>query len=181
MLRLIFLLSFSASAFAQNFNIDFDFSIGALPPVVATPPPIDEPTPITKTEICTIATANGLSCDVVLNIIKVESNYKTDAERFEKKEFNRLKRTRPHIHPDELIDLSTSYGLMQVMGYHAETETCDMIKRPIDLLDPRKNVECGVAILRALTRRCGDTIGAVAAYNCGSCNNRESSYVKKVL
>ena len=181
MFKFVFLMSFAVSAAAQNFNIDFDFSLGALPPVIATPSPIDEPTPISKTEICTIAAANGMSCEVVLNIIRVESNYKTDAERFEKKEFNRLNKTRPHVHPDELVDLSTSYGLMQVMGYHAETETCDMIKRPIDLLNPRKNVQCGVAILRALTRRCGDTVGAVAAYNCGKCSNRFSEYVRKVL
>lgn len=45
MFKLIFLLSFSLSAAAQSFNIDFDFSTGALPPIVIEePPPIDLPT-----------------------------------------------------------------------------------------------------------------------------------------
>jgi len=111
-----------------------------------------------------IAARNGLEPELVLGVVKVESNFNPECR-------SRVGAT----------------GLMQVMPRTGEHMKCDD-----DLEDPQLNVECGCRVLKKyLDLYNGNVIYGLAAYNAGPGNANPSakesktpfnfSYVEKVL
>lgn len=118
----------------------------------------------------------GIPCSVSLALIKQESQFDHKAERFERSEYYRLSHAEPfkHLPPATLIDLSTSYGYGQVMGYHNPSN-------PRGLLDPYLNIETALSILSKNKERCTTLAGALTAYNTGKCSSPDSMYASVIL
>jgi hypothetical protein len=123
-----------------------------------------------------IATDYGIPLPILTDLIRIESNFNPQAERFERKEYYRLKRhpSFKHYTDAQLIDLSTSYGLMQIMGYNAPD-----LNHPRQLLDPIINLTTGANFLKSLKHRCITWKAAVNAYNTGSCSKMNLAYLGK--
>ena len=95
----------------------------------------------------------GLDIYFVYSIIKVESNFKTDAES--------------HV---------GAKGLMQLMDKTAEECNAKWelgYSIPSDLYDPEKNVMLGCSYISSLMDTYGDKRLALAAYNAGTGNVRK--------
>lgn len=114
--------------------------------------------------VAEISRANGVDPKLVESVIEQESNWRSDAMRFEPgvaRDFNSR-----GVRDDEVTALSTSFGLMQVIyGFHGER--CGL-KSATELFDPRVNVRCGVAVLRTCFSRSNDVRRALVCYNGGS-------------
>jgi hypothetical protein len=81
-------------------------------------------------------------------------------------------------------EVSTSYGLMQVM-YPTAVTYCGYSGNPDSLKDPATNIDCGTNYLKDLLDRYGDEADAVSAYNAGSsvwrANAQNRQYTQTVL
>lgn len=103
----------------------------------------------------------GLNTNLVLSIIRVESNYKVGA----------------------VNKASSDYGLMQVNEWHVKRKKLDKSKL---LTDVSYNMQEGCKILRYFRNRYPNIAESVARYNCGtklSCVKWDGvmNYVEKVL
>lgn len=96
-------------------------------------------------------------------VIGIESRWRSNAVRYESWIDRNQERDRHR---------STSWGFMQVMGFHAGSSICPFVLNPKDLLRADANIMCGAAILNeALERHKNDgqlRIGrALQEYNAG--------------
>jgi soluble lytic murein transglycosylase-like protein len=122
-------------------------------PVHHQPPPLDV---IIERE----AAINDLDASLIRAIIKVESDWKSDA-----------------------VSHKNARGLMQVMPEHLKYFG---FKSVDELHDDEKNIMAGTRLLREELDRFGNEVDALRAYNCGSPRVRRGSscgigYAKKVL
>lgn len=101
----------------------------------------------------------GISPIVTEAIIEQESGGKEDALRFEPHVYARVRGKTD----EERRMLATSFGLTQVMGYHAR-QTCGL-KSWAELLQPEKNIRCGLTVLKGNIKRTGKLRAAIVAYN----------------
>jgi soluble lytic murein transglycosylase-like protein len=106
------------------------------------------------------AAINDLDASLIRAIIKVESDWKSDA-----------------------VSHKNARGLMQVMPEHLKYFG---LKSVDELHDDEKNIMAGTRLLREELDRFGNEVDALRAYNCGSPRVRRgsscgSSYAKKVL
>lgn len=153
------------------------------------------------------AKAHGLSPDVVMAVIQVESGERRYAFRPEpdygylwdnrnKKPFRKLTREEAasEFPPDDFTDIvgatganashewwgqQISWGYMQVMGAVAREFGFKERYLP-HLMEPGYNLEYGCALLGALLRWAnGDVTSALAAYNGGRVGNRPEDNPKR--
>lgn len=117
--------------------------------------------------ICRTANQYNIPCSTAKELAHIESSHNPNAERFERREYYRLLRTHPRLAPE----ITTSYGLFQVMGYH--------VKDPLTLLNPKTNIETAMQILKSNLNRCKTLKNALNAYNTGSCTKLNVSYLSK--
>ena len=104
---------------------------------------------------------SGLNTNLVLSIIRVESNYRVGATN----------------------SRSLDYGLMQVNEWHVKRKSLSKQKL---LEDVDYNMQEGCKILRYFTTRYSITSEAIGRYNCGTKSDcikwdGVKNYVKKVL
>ena len=126
-------------------------------------------------EIMTIVTAMaakyGLDKNLVLAIIKKESDGEVYTQRYEPDfryffdpiSFSR--RLRISVETERMCQ-STSYGLMQVMG--AVFRERGFVRYLAECFDPVINIEYGCKHLQSFYQRYNNIIDAVASYNAGS-------------
>jgi soluble lytic murein transglycosylase-like protein len=122
-------------------------------PVHHQPPPLDV---IIERE----AAINSIEPDLIRAIIKVESDWKSDA-----------------------VSHKNCRGLMQVNPEHLKYFGFKSVE---DLHDDEKNIMAGARLLREELDRFGNEFDALRAYNCGSPKIRKGSscgisYAKEVL
>lgn len=123
--------------------------------------------------VATLSREMGINPIVTHAIIEQESGGREDALRFEPHVYARVKgRT-----DEERRMLASSFGLTQVMGYHAR-QTCGL-KSWAELLQPEKNIRCGLTVLRDNLKRTRRLRDALRMYN-GS-GERAEAYAEKVL
>ncbi len=107
---------------------------------------------------------NGLEFELVLAVMQVESNFKSD-----------------------LISRTNDYGLMQINKVNHE-----WLKKELgvtDFLDPKQNIDCGIYMLKELFDKYSDEHKVLMAYNFGEGGMkrnwkkgvRSSKYSRKVL
>jgi soluble lytic murein transglycosylase-like protein len=130
--------------------------LGAL---IKSAPVHHQPTPL-DVIIEREAAINDLDADLIRAIIKVESDWKSDA-----------------------VSHKDARGLMQVMPEHLKYFGFKSVN---DLHDDEKNIMAGTRLLREELDRFGNEVDALRAYNCGSPRIRKGSscgisYAKKVL
>ena len=106
--------------------------------------------------------AYGVPEKLIRAVIAQESGFKNGAVRFERHVFNRcISRSNNR---GDCKNLSSSIGLMQIMGYHAK----DHGMAVSELTDPRSNIELGTKILaECIRRRGGDYWKGLICYNGG--------------
>lgn len=136
------------------------------------------------------ATRKGLDPLLVAAIVQVESAGDEWAMRFEPHWYDRLNDVDPPRGVSvatERMQLSTSWGLMQVLGVTAREFGCDTPFLGV-LCQPVVGIEYGCQVLRSKFERYdGDTLDAVAAYNAGSVRLSDDGaysnqgYVDKVM
>lgn len=134
-----------------------------------------------------IATQHGINPLLVAAIIEVESAGNPWAMRFEPTwPYYIDEHVRGVSEDTELMQQSTSWGLMQVMGTTARELGCDAPFLSA-LCEPKVGIEFGCRYLaRQLERYDGNEVAAVAAYNAGTARESEDggwvnqSYVNKV-
>lgn len=136
-----------------------------------------------------VATKHGVTPELVAAIIEVESSGNTFAMRYEPLWWRRLSQhesVKGVSSATERAQLSTSWGLMQVMGVTARELG---FRGPFlsALCQPSVGIEFGVRYLkRQLDRYDGNEVEAVAAYNAGTARRGDDgdfvnqSYVDKV-
>lgn len=111
--------------------------------------------------VAEISRAHGVDPKLVESVIEQESNWRSDAMRFEPgvaRDFNSR-----GVRDDEVTALATSFGLMQVLyGFHRER--CGL-KSATELFDPRTNIRCGIAVLKACFAKSNDVRRALVCYN----------------
>ncbi len=107
---------------------------------------------------------NGLEFELVLAVMQVESNFKSD-----------------------LISRTNDYGLMQINKVNHKR-----LKKELgvtDFLDPKQNIDCGIYMLKELFDKYSDEHKVLMAYNFGEGGMkrkwkkgvRSSKYSRKVL
>lgn len=99
----------------------------------------------TEALVQSIARKMGMNPIIVEALIEQESAKRHDAIRFEEHVYRRISLEAPGLPDDQRRMLASSHGLMQVMGHNAR-RMCSMSWA--DLYDRRKNIECGVTILK---------------------------------
>lgn len=109
--------------------------------------------------VATLSREAGINPIVTHAIIEQESGGKEDALRFEPHVYARMRGKTD----EERRMLATSFGLTQVMGYHAR-QTCGL-KSWAELLQPEKNIRCGLTVLKGNIKRTGKLRAALVAYN----------------
>lgn len=119
----------------------------------------------------TLAPKHKLEPNLVLAIIKKESDFQQYAMRYEPaykyfwdpEGFSRKVRVSIET---ERVGQAISWGLMQIMGAVAREY---YFTRPFGLLfEPETNIEYGCRHLKQFMQRYGNTLDAVASYNAGS-------------
>lgn len=155
----------SAGKASKNQGVGGDVATAALPPdVPASYKPRKAACEKYRDMIEVIAARHGLEPELVLGVVKVESNFNPECR-------SRVGAT----------------GLMQVMPRTGDHMECDD-----DLEDPQANVECGCRVLKKyLGLYNGNVVYGLAAYNAGPGNANPSAkesktpfnfgYVEKVL
>jgi soluble lytic murein transglycosylase-like protein len=131
-------------------------TIGAL---IKSAPVHHQPTPL-DVIIEREAAINDIDAGLIRAIIKVESDWKSDA-----------------------VSHKDARGLMQVMPEHLKYFGFKSVN---DLHDDEKNIMAGTRLLREELDRFGNEVDALRAYNCGSPRITKGSkcgivYAKKVL
>jgi soluble lytic murein transglycosylase-like protein len=136
------------------------------------------------------ATRRGLDPLLVSAIVQVESSGDEGAMRFEPHWYDRLDDVDPPrgvSAATERMQLSTSWGLMQVLGVTAREFGCDAPFLSV-LCEPVVGIEYGCQVLASKFERYdGVTLDAVAAYNAGSVrlsadgSYANQGYVDKVM
>lgn len=109
----------------------------------------------TQKEIIKICSEYGISYELILGVISVESNFRVDT----------------------IGDGGNSFGLMQIQPKWWR-KTMDR-EGVTNLLDPLQNVRCGCAILLYLKNTYGTEYRALQAYNTGR-PNTNNGYADKV-
>lgn len=109
------------------------------------------------------AKKHNIKPELIESIIEVESNWKTNAIRYE-----------PHLAKgpsDQDRMNASSHGLMQILPLWCGNLICPDIKTWADLYNPIKNIRCGTSILAQALKQTGSVKGALVAYNGGlSCS-----------
>ena len=98
-----------------------------------------------RVEIVAAATAHGLDPDLVQAIVEQESAYKFTAYRFEPAFFTRYLANKVEYAQRNPMEVSASYGLMQVM-YSTAVEQ-GYLGDPWGLFDPAVSLEFGCRVL----------------------------------
>jgi soluble lytic murein transglycosylase-like protein len=120
------------------------------------------------------ASSYGIDPDLVRALITKESNYNTWAMRFEPSVYVSCKYLlAPEVHASKLIISvetekvcqSTSWGLMQVMGFTARELEFDA-ELP-KLLTPELGIRYGCKKLKKLFEKYNEESDVIAAYNAG--------------
>jgi soluble lytic murein transglycosylase-like protein len=120
---------------------------------------------------------HGLPQKLIAAICEVESNWQTCANRYEPEFAKRyvtvetVKPVVPCTFNTEAINLSTSWGLMQVMGMTARELGFDGPYLGALMTDPALGVDYGCRLLKSKWRQYYKDYGlggVVAAYNVGS-------------
>jgi soluble lytic murein transglycosylase-like protein len=108
---------------------------------------------------------------VIQSLIRIESNFKPGATRYEPEFFLRYIKDSV-VYPEvEWKELATSWGLMQIMGVVAREQGYSGALS--NLLIPEVNLYYGVSKLSELLKKYLKLSDAVSAYNQG--NNRKKS------
>lgn len=107
-----------------------------------------------------ISYAHRIDARIVRAIIRVESADGKALNRFEQATFN--KRSDRNASQFDKWALSTSHGLMHVMGFNAKW--CGLSW--YELYNDKKNLTCGIALLKdCLDKKKGDVTKALGCYN----------------
>lgn len=113
---------------------------------------------------CSIAAAKGVSCDLVLAIIEIESVNGTQLTRFEPGLLADWDKDRKYLDrtENERRSLASSHGLMHVLGSTAE-DFCS--KKYSMMYDNEINLKCGIDYLLDCFKKTNDAWKAVKCYN----------------
>jgi soluble lytic murein transglycosylase-like protein len=107
--------------------------------------------------IQTISVANGISPVLVRSLVKTESTFRQEAIGFnpglEAKGFPKM--------------VAADHSYMQVSGRWAGHPLCPDVKVWSELYDPKKNITCGVAVLKDALNSAKSVTDALSIYNCG--------------
>jgi soluble lytic murein transglycosylase-like protein len=101
-----------------------------------------------RTEIETAAAAHDLDPDLVQAIVEQESGGWASAFRYEPAFWDRYLKTNPVYATRNPREVSSSYGLMQIM--FATAVDHGFTGKPWDLFDPAVSLEYGCRVLQAL-------------------------------
>jgi soluble lytic murein transglycosylase-like protein len=123
-----------------------------------------------KRLVCEEAKAQSVPASLIFQVIGHESLNNPNATRFEPREYERLLSDPQYAR--QARQLSTSYGLMQVMGYHYSS-------RPTALLSPTINIRVGTSVLASALTECRSIQSALTKYNTGRCG--QTAYAQLVL
>lgn len=135
--------------------------IDAWAPTAGTPASVPRRAPTDSELNAAIAAASAefdIPFEVIEAVIYRESMFDLAAIRYEPW----LDRRNPELDAGQ----ASSWGLMQVMGWHAGKAPCAFVHQPIELVDITNNIRCGTAILaQARSEHGGDIRRALIAYN----------------
>lgn len=125
---------------------------------------LSSPNTQTKTEtkpleflVETKAKEAGVNPELIKALIDVESSWNPNAIKFEP---NIFKKTGNRM-------LSSSHGLMQILGLNATPRVCPGINSWFTLYNPEQNLSCGIHILKTNILKTGSIYSALVAYNGG--------------